>query len=90
MQHLIDTSERPIQPSPFEAEYGIDYEREHRFGCIICPFRQVSYFENLMKNNPWAYYYCRTVKLIFSARYLLTRGTEYWYFEEKEAEEGIM
>lgn len=95
MQQIIARSPIPLNENPFEKEHPLAYvaieedtpelvpETEERFGCIICPYRLPEYYKNLYRNWPWEYFYCMAIRLVASARNIITEGREYWY-EGKE------
>lgn len=99
MAALIQKSPIPLQPNPYEVEHPILYdgfergieetEQEHRFGCIICPYKTLEYYRYLKEHYPYEYFYCMSVRLIASARTILEEGREYWY-EGKDVENPIM
>ena len=91
MQKIINSSKIPIKNNPFEQEHNISYEKEiiaaekeQRFGCIICPYKQISYYKDLMQNYPFQYFYCMSIRLIASAKNILREGREYWYDRESK------
>lgn len=99
MFQLIQKSPISIKPNPYEVEHPILYdgfehgieetEQEHRFGCIICPYKTLEYYRYLKEHYPFEYFYCLSVRLIASARTILEEGREYWY-EGKDVENPIM
>jgi hypothetical protein len=100
MNQIIAKAPLPLMENPFEKEHPLAYqaleveteeiaEVEERFGCIICPYRPLEYYRSLARNYPWEYFYCMSIRLVASAKNIITEGREYWY-EGKESQCPIM
>lgn len=89
MLKIIAKSPIKLEDNPFEKEHPLAYTQskepeklpniEERFGCIICPYRHLSYYESLFNHNPYEYFYCMSIRLIASAKNIISEGREYWY-----------
>jgi hypothetical protein len=90
MAQIIAKAPLPLMENPFEKDHPLAYqaldveteeiaEVEERFGCIICPYRHLDYFRSLGQKYPWEYFYCMSIRLVASAKNIITEGREYWY-----------
>jgi hypothetical protein len=85
LRELVDPL--PLKQNPYERMYR-DFitgeNREIRFGCSLCPYKTEGFYKKLQKDHPEIYYYARFLKLLASAKNLITEDREYHYFQSSE------
>ena len=73
--------------NPYEERYRGFVNRdkgEVRFGCALCPYKSESFYQRLEGQNQEIYYFSRFLKLLASAKNLITEKREYYYFQTSE------